>query len=65
MGEVLVGVLQTGETVACFHHAHARHLSLAGDGDASRAQIRAAIKAWPGIRLALVDDVELEALWEG
>jgi len=53
------------ETCARFRHAYARALSLAGDGEASREQIRAAIKAWPEIRLAIVDDVELEALWEG
>ena len=47
------------ETRARFHHAYARHLSLAGDGDASRVQIRAAVKAWPGIRLAIVDDVKI------
>ena len=33
------------ETVARFHHAYAPHLSLAGDGTASREQIRAAVAA--------------------
>ncbi len=59
LGEVLVNVLESGETVARFHHAYARHLSLAGDGDASLVQIRAAVKAWSGIRLAIVDDVKI------
>ena len=53
LGEVLVSALDDGETVAKFHHAYARHLSLAGDWERSREQIRAAVAAWPGIRLAL------------
>lgn len=64
LGEVLVGVMESGETVARFHHAYALSLSLARDGEASLVQIRAAVKAWPGIRLAIVDDPELEALWD-
>jgi hypothetical protein len=51
------------ETAARFHHTYARHLSIAGDWESSREQIRAAIAAWPGIRPTLVDDPELEALW--
>jgi hypothetical protein len=37
MGEVLVSVLEDGETVARFHHTYARHLSLAGDSDSREA----------------------------
>lgn len=47
------------ETCARFHHGFARALSLAGYVGGSRRQIRAAVEAWPEIRLELVDDREV------
>ena len=70
LGEQIAGVLvcsdvereRCRETCVRFHHAHARALSLAGDVEGSRRQIRAAGEAWPEIKGDLVEDRELEAM---
>ena len=58
--------MMQGRLLRFLHDLRPRpELSLVGDGNGSRRQIRAAVKAWPGIKGDLVEDRELEALWGG
>ena len=69
MGENILGVLATTDdethriTCAEFLHAYARHLVSAGDVEKAKQTVRHAVELWQPIRVEIVEDDGLAALW--